>query len=659
MEKTKVKAFWILGTVLFILLIGLIFWGCSQGNARSAQKKMIILGFDGVDPSILQKKMDEGLLPNFSELARKGDFKPLGTSMPPQSPVAWSNFITGMNPGGHGIYDFIHRDLTSLLPVPSTTRTEAPRHTLSLGNWRIPLSAGKVELLRKGKAFWEILEAHHIPTTVFRVPANFPPVESEGESLSGMGTPDILGSNGTFSYYTDDPPENYKEISGGVIYPVQLWNHRFEANLVGPQNSFRKDAQSAKIKFTVWRDPENKAVKISLQDYQLLLKEKEWSDWLKVKFELLPGLASVSGICRIYVKEVHPHIRLYVTPINIDPSQPAMPISTPQDYSQEVFEQCGFYYTQGMPEDTKALSWGVFNYEDFKKQSGMVLDESLVLFDYVLNQFQEGLLFYYLSSTDQQMHIFWNMTDPDHPSYDPEVAERYKGVMDHVYESADRLVGKALARADSNTTVVVMSDHGFGPFYRAFNLNRWLEMEGFIKLKDEKLRTTSHYFQNVDWIRTQAYGIGFNGLYLNMRGREAEGSVLPAEREALLQDLTRRLMNLRDPKDGKAIVKRVYRREEIYSGANMDNAPDLIIGYDRGYRASWETAIGNFTEEWISDNMDPWSGTHLNAAELVPGIVLSNKAIRSARPRLVDMAPTILNEFGIAKEDEMVGTSIF
>lgn len=646
---------------MLLLLMQMAFLsGCQEGSAVPLKKKVIVIGFDGMDPQLLSRYMQQGRLPNFAKLAKTGDFKPLGTSIPPQSPVAWSNFITGMNPGGHGIFDFIHRDPATMLPISSTSKTEGSSRTIKIGKWVIPLSAGKVKNMRQGEAFWTILENHEVPTTVFRVPANFPPIESKGKTLSGMGTPDLLGTFGTFSFYTDDPPPNRDDISGGVVYPVEVVNNAFEAKLVGPKNAFLEGEPDATIPFKVWRDPEFAVAKITVQDHQVLLKEKEWSDWIQVKFDLLPvGLQSITGICRFYLKAVRPKFELYVTPINIDPSNPALPVSTPDEYVEELHHDCGYFYTQGMPEDTKALSWGVFDYADFHSQSENVLQERLRLFDRVFEQFEDGLLFFYFSSTDLNGHMFYSMIDPKHPAFDPEKAAEFSDVLASIYERADKVVGKVLERADRNTTVIIMSDHGFASFRRAVHLNTWLKNEGYITLIDESKQAESEYFLNVEWTRTQVYGLGFNGLYVNLRGREANGFVSSREKEALLAEITEKLLALRDPQNGEKIVDRVYRSNEVYSGKNLEDGPDLIIGYNRGYRASWETTIGNFPLEWIEDNLDPWSGDHCMAAELVPGIILSNQKIKAASPKLYDLVPTILAEFGLEKNADMVGQAIF
>jgi Uncharacterized conserved protein len=252
------------GISLSSLVIGLAFStlfvnGCgeSKSSSEGTEKKVLVLGFDGMDPKILGNLVQEGKLPSFEHLIKTGDFKPLGTSVPPQSPVAWSDFISGMNPGGHGIFDFIHRDPETMIPYLSTSKTESPEKTITIGSWIIPLSSGKVTLLRHGKAFWEYLEQEGVPTTVFRVPANFPTVESDMPvyQLSGMGTPDIQGTYGTFSFYTDEPIDKYEGISGGEAFPIRVVNDQFQAKLPGPRNTLRKDSPHTFVDFEVFVDP--------------------------------------------------------------------------------------------------------------------------------------------------------------------------------------------------------------------------------------------------------------------------------------------------------------------------------------------------------------------------------------------------------------------
>jgi len=633
--------------------------GCRSGDspeagAASGEKKVIVIGFDGMDPKILSRLMEEGKLPNFKKLAEEGDFKELGTSMPPQSPVAWSDFITGMNPGGHGIFDFIHREPGTMFPYLSTSRAEPPEKTVTVGKWVIPLSSGKVSLLRRGKAFWEYLTDEGIKSTVFRVPANFPTVEDGARQLSGMGTPDMQGTYGTYSYYTDEKIDRGIKLSGGKAFRAKVRANRVAASLPGPPNTFLNDAPQSKVDFVVYIDPENPVAKIDIQGKEIILKEGEWSDWVKIDYEMVPYLQSASGIVRFYLKEIRPGFKLYVTPVNIDPSAPALPISSPEDYSEDIAEEIGLYYTQGIPEDSKALSENILADGEFLQQTDIVFGEETDMLELELGRFHSGLLFFYIGRVDQLSHMFWRTMDPKHPAYEP--SSEMRAVIENAYVEMDAVLGRVLGVVDDNTTLIVLSDHGFAPFYRAFNLNSWLAREGYVTLTDD---TESEFFQNVDWKGTKAYGVGFNGLYLNMKGREAGGIVTEEERDALLGEITEKLLDVKDPKNGKQVITKIYRAEDIYSGPFLEDAPDLVIGYNSGYRASWETVLGSFPKEIMRDNKQKWSGDHLIEADLVPGILLSNKKIAAEHPTLRDLAPTILGEFGIGKQEGMTGSSVF
>ncbi len=653
------RGFCLIGVLLLLLVTIAGLWSC-QGGKRSLSKRVLVIGFDGMDPKILSRLIEEGKVPSFEKLNNIGDFLPLYSSIPPQSPVAWANFITGMNPGGHGIFDFIHREPESYLPFLSTSRTEPPKRTIKLGSLILPLSGGKVELLRQGRAFWQVLEEYDIPATIFRVPSNFPPAKTKQRTISGMGTPDVLGTYGTFSFYTEQPKELREDISGGAVFPVEVVDNVVKAQLVGPPNTFKEDNPTAVVDFTVYIDPENRMAKIVVQDEEVILKEGEWSQWVRVKFRMVRLLTSLRGICRFYLKETRPVFKLYVTPINLDPKDPAMPISTPKSYSKELCRRLGYFYTQGMPEDTKALDQGVLDDGEFLQQAEIVLEERMRMFNYELERFRSGLLFFYFSTLDQGTHTFWRLMDPKHPSYDPQLVAKYGNVVETLYLKMDEALGMALGYVDENTTLIVMSDHGFAPFYRGFQLNTWLKENGYVALVDEWRQGETEFFMNTDWDNTRAYALGFNGLYINQAGREGYGIVSPGEeKEALLEELAERLTQVRDPQTGLQVISHVYRADEVYQGEAMKYAPDLIIGYNWGYRASNETALGQFPRELFRDNTDKWSGDHCIDYVWIPGIILSNKKIIYRQPALYDIAPTILAEFGIPVPKEMVGRPIF
>jgi predicted AlkP superfamily phosphohydrolase/phosphomutase len=624
---------------------------------------MIILGIDGLDPDLLTKFMAEGKMPNFARLAAQGSFRRLTTSIPPQSPVAWSNMITGMNAGGHGVFDFIHRDPKTLQLYFSTSKVEGPKHSLHIGSWVIPLGGGTAEQLRHGKAFWEILDEHGVPNYVYRIPANFPPIVAKGKTLSGMGTPDLRGTYGTFTFYTDDPTAAVGALEGGEIVQVEVKNNRVATNLIGPDNTFRKNSPPSTEPFTVDVDPLEAVARIGVQDQQFVLKEGEWSGWVPVEFRLMPAfgnwIGSVKGICRFYLKQAHPRFQLYVSPINIDPENPALPISTPSGYSRDLAKQIGEFHTQGIAEDTKALTAGVLDDKEFLEQSHTVLAEHRRAFDAEFPKFHEGLFFFYFSSLDLNGHMLWRLTDPQSPAYDAASAAQNGTALEEFYEQMDQVLGEVMPEVDENTTLLVLSDHGFAPFRRSFNLNTWLLNNGYITRKAGASADSSEPFADVDWSRTRAYGLGINGLYLNVRGREREGIVDPAEADALLREIRQKLLEVRDPKDGSQVITRVDLASEVYQGPYVRTGPDALVGYNRGYRSGWKTILGAFPADELEDNTNPWSGDHCMDFTKVPGVLLSNRKIEAQAPALTDMTPTILSEFGIAKTKDMMGQSVF
>jgi len=629
-------------------------------GGKSAAKKVIVLGFDGMDPRLVTMWMNEGKLPAFKKLAGQGGFKPLGTSIPPQSPVAWSNFITGMDPGGHGIFDFIHRDPKTYVPVFSASETAEATKTFRLGKYVLPVKGGDVRNMIRGRAFWQILEDHGIPATVFKMPANYPPLPTKQKALSGMGTPDLIGSYGTCSYYTTEPQDINEDIGGVRTQQVFVVDNRVDAQLLGPKNTFLKDRPDAVIDFTVHVDPRNPVAKVVLQGQEFLLNEHEWSGWKRVRFPLMPT-KSVSGICLFHLKQIRPQFKLYVSAINIDPADPALPISTPGSYAEELARKFGPFFTKGLPADTSALENDVLDEAEFLRQDDLILAESKAILEYELGRFDSGLLFYYISSTDQRQHMFWRLFDDKHPAYHATLAKTFGNVIEKTYGEADRILDHVLGRVDKDTVVVVMSDHGFNPFYQGFNPNTWLRQNGYLRLRNEfREEDLDLAFAGTDWTRTKAYGLGLNGLYVNRVGREAEGIVAAgAENDDLVREIARKLEAFKDPKSGENVLLRAYIAKDIYSGSQLGHAPDIVLGFNRGFRISNKSPLGRVPKDVLEVNTLKWSGDHMGAAEVIPGIVLANRPIAAVSPALFDVTATILDIYGIERPREMRGKTIF
>jgi len=627
------------------------------GNKDTAHK-VIVLGLDGLDPHLIEVWMNQGKLPAMQKLREMGSFSRLGTSNPPQSPVAWSNFTTGMNPGGHGLYDFLHRIPESYTIIASGAATSESSRTFSLGKYELPLSGGGITNTRQGRAFWQILEDHDIPATIFKMPANYPPVETKQRTLSGLNTTDLLGTPGIFNYYTTAASEINEDLGGGRVHEVYVIGNRVESSIPGPVNAFRKDRVESKVDFKVFLDPEHAVAKIVIQDEEFILKEGEWSGWKHIRFNLMPT-QSISGICQFYLKQVRPDFKLYVSPTNIDPGDPALPISTPNSYAKELERRFGPFYTQGLPADTKALSNNILDDGEFLAQDDIVLQERLKMYDYELDRFDSGLLFYYLSSADQRQHMLWRHIDKSSPLHDDLLASEYGGEIEKIYRIADSLVDKALQKADKNTTVLVLSDHGFAPFRHSFNLNTWLKESGYISLIDPWKQGDQIMFLNTDWSKSRAYSIGLNSIYINQRGREGEGIVIPgAEKRNLIREIARRLEEYKDPKTGENPVLHAYPASDVYSGSAVDGGPDIVAGFNRGWRISWASPMGRMPKEIALDNTEKWSGDHCASPAVVPGVFFSNRQLTSSTPALYDLTASILNIFGIPVPDNMVGKPI-
>ncbi len=668
--------FTVVSALLPLVACALVFVpSCAREQQASSPKpKVIVIGFDGMDPRLCKRLMDAGQLPNLDRMRQAGGFKPLGTTIPPQSPVAWASFITGANPGVHGIFDFIHRDPTKqCAPYYAAAETtegeggwEVGEHKIPLTFWPFNHEPPKTLLRRGGTPFWDYLDNAGVPVWIYDIPANYPPSPSKHghvHCLAGMGVPDLLGGYGTYQFFSEDTLVSKSE-GGGLRTPLVFSGDRATIRLVGPENTVLQHPTATHVELEVFRHPTDAAARIDWQGRTVVLNEGEWSDWQRVEFEMempqfLPN-RSVPGICRFYLQEVRPNFRLYVTPINIDPTDPAgQKISEPKDFVTEIAEELGPFPTAGFQEDHKALSNRVFDDAEYKRQADYVLTERLSLHDFAFDRYDDGLLFFYFSSTDVQAHMFWWDSDEKHPVRSAEDAKKYNQVIIDLYRQMDGVVGEIVDRYGDDATILVMSDHGFCNFRRQFNVNTWLRENGYVKPDDCRSLINPARRPLVDWRQTRAYGFGLNGLYINLQGREKFGIVAEADRDTLLDEISDKLLAVRDPVDGQPVVATVYRSDEVYSGPLASTAPDLIIGYHRGYRASWSTTLGNVSKSVLSDNKSAWSADHCIAAEQVPGVIFSNKPIRKLDPSLIDVAPTILESLGVAPPSSMEGRSLF
>jgi len=620
-------------------------------------KRLIVVGLDGQDPQITERFMKEGKLPNFAKLAEMGCYRRLRTTFPSLSPTAWSSFATGTDPAKHNIFDFLGRDTRTYLPVLSSAHIGDVERFLKIGKYRIPLKKPELRLLRKSKPSWTILGEHEIWSTVLRVPITFPPEQFHGAQLSAMCTPDLLGSQGTFFLYTTRPAETkFKE--GGIRVALPAGGERFETSVKGPENAFLHSKPPLEVPMSIVLDRAARQARVQLDGTAVDLKEKELSDWITLSFKAAPGI-KVSANCRMMVTEMGEHFSLYMTPLNIDPENPAMPISHPSYYATYLAKRIGPYCTLGLAEDTWALNEGVIDDATFLKQAYDIDREREQMFFVALDRLRKGTLTCVFDGVDRIQHMFWRYFEKGHPAARGAGANGHADAIERIYRHSDELVGKVMGRLRKGDLMMVVSDHGFASFRRGVNLNAWLLSKGWLALK-EGGDGTAEWLRDVDWSRTRAYALGLTGMFLNIEGREAKGIVKPGDEAARVKaEIMAALKGLRDTGTGETAVNEAFDTAKLYSGPYLPNAPDLIIGFNAGYRTSWDGATGVVSGPVFEDNTKAWSGDHCIDPRLVPGVFFASRKIDRKDPSLVDIAPTVLRLFGLDPPAHMDGKPLY
>ncbi|MBU0979999.1 MAG: alkaline phosphatase family protein [Nanoarchaeota archaeon] len=596
-------------------------------------KKVLVIGIDGMDPGITKQLMEEGRLPNFQRLAENGSFINLNTSYPPHSPVAWTTLATGTNPGKHNVFDFIRRQPGSYLPE------------LSLAKSASGIGGTNYESYVMSDPFWRITTKNKIPTTVIRWPVTFPPEKVKGNLLSGLGVPDIKGFLSGYTYYTANELTTKDKALKKIIKVEQ--GEIIKTDLFGPKR--RKDGEIIDVISPMEIRLTENSADIEVGGKSHTIKPGEWSDWIRVGFKA--GFRTAYGIFRAYLISLEP-FEMYITTIQIDPVNPITDISFPDAYSRQLVEEIGLYYTLGMPEETDGLVDGKISDEVFLQQISQIEEERLKMFWKEFEAFKQrekGLLAFVFDASDRVQHVFWDekVLEESTPGIDINPAvEKY-------WERKDEFLGKVLDQIDEATLLLVLSDHGFTSFERSVSLNTWLVQEGFMKAEIDE---DAIFFETVDWSQTQAYALGFNSIYINQKGREPEGIV--QNKELVIQKIIAKLEGLKDEKTRQKVVNRAYPASEVWSGPYMKNGPDIIVGFNPGYRASWQTAVGKFSKEVIEDNDKAWDGDHLVDPKFVPGVLFSNQELKTDTAGQTDIAPTVLDALGLPIPEEMEGQSL-
>jgi predicted AlkP superfamily phosphohydrolase/phosphomutase len=612
---------------------------------RPQQGRVVILGFDGVDPDWLERWVKAGKLPTLAKLsaAHGGKaYKPLRSTNPPQSPVAWTTFATGTEPGEHGIYDFIARALGSdalpVLPTIATTSFEVQ-------------AAGPpvARNLRTGEPFWQLLGNAGVRVVALHVPYSFPPDPMrDGRMLSGLGVPDLRETNSTFTYAGTEVSEDQvaHPPGGGAMVRLKLEGGVARFDLEGPSVP---GGDGARMKLAVELTPDAAAATAALRvdGKSAVLTVGKPSDWLELGF--VHEGTRVVGIARFLLLETGKRTRLFVTPINMHPRQPYSPISYPGALSGQIADELkGLYKTVGWDHDTSALNAEVIDEAAFLEDVDTTERQRVQMLQQRLDKDDWDLLIWVSTATDRVAHMFYRLTDPEHPRYEPALAARHGNAIEAEYVRMDATVAAVLPKLRAEDTLLILSDHGFHGYNRGLHVNQWLRAQGLLALKNGAQSSSRDFFQDVEWSQTKAYALGTGQVYLNRQGREAGGVVSEQDAPAIVRQIRDGLLALRDTERKDAqVVREVYIGEQAFRGARERDRPDLQVAFAEGYRTSWETILGGVPAGTFADNTKKWSGDHA-ASDVADtdGILIANVPIAGERPAIVDIAPTVLKLFG-------------
>jgi len=688
-------------------------------SLSAAEQKVIVLGFDGVDARYTEKWMNEGKLPNMARLRAAGTFRPLLPTTPAQTPVSWSTFSTGIDPGRTGIFDFLRRNPKNYLPVfAAFDETKEPLFLgdknpfaaafivfLVLALIAIPLKRVRWLILgiaivagggaffaakkyipetrpgvinrRQGIPFWEVAAKAGKKSMIVHVPVTFPATDfDDGNMLSGLGVPDVSGRVGKPFYFTSELDFHRGGGTGAnefSIEVVQLVDNKgvIPTQIQGPPNKLFKEPPYISIPMTITVAQDRQSITIEESGQKVTLKTGEWSGWTDFVFPFNP-LIKLRGISRFHLISVAPEVRLYLSPINFDPRNlpPGFRISTPSKWAPEVAKNYGLYKTLGWQIDTWAISEGFADEQMFWDDMNFTVAQNRKMFDAFLEG-DKDLMVQCFEFPDRVGHVFWRLMDTQHPAYDSVLAAKWGDALLRSYQLMDGIVGDAMAAAEKHhATLIVLSDHGFASFRKSVNYDTWLVMNGYMTLKTgvqvkernvEMLFDQGQFWENVDWSKTRAYAMGLGEIYINMKGRESQGIVNAGpETEALKAELQQRLVQFTDPENGEHPVRRVLAREKIYKQFDPNMIPDLFVTNNDGYRVSWQTALGGIPKNLLEPNKQVWSGDHCSVdPEIVKGIFFINRKLATNRaPYIADVYPTVLGTLGVKAPYQLDGVEL-
>jgi predicted AlkP superfamily phosphohydrolase/phosphomutase len=655
---------------------------CSGSTpATQYSQKLVIIGFDGMDPDLVRQWIDAGKLPTFKKLTEQGGLYPLSTTHSPESPTAWASFATGVNAGKHNIYDFLVRDTNTYFPDLGMVRRVPPKFLFNY----IPTSKPQIISTRGGTSFWVTAGNAGVRSSILTVPVTFPPESVQhGELLSGLPLPDIRGTMGTFSFYATDL-SRYEEGStemGGILRRLVMDGDLARTELVGPPNPVVRQQLAAlrgrsgtpadadrkaiaeleaqadvRLPFTIRWNRQAKNAVVEINGESIPLEVGQTSRWIDLEFRI-NFLVRVHGMAQMLLMNADNELQLYISPVNWKPDNPPVPMSYPESFAGDLFKRLGYYRTLGWAEATWPLNEERMNEQQFMDDLQRAFDDRAQVILDRIDARKWDVLVGVIESTDRVQHMMWRLMDPKHPMYDAVIAQQHGDAIERIYRRADTFIAEVLEHLEPGTQLMIVSDHGFHSWRKAVNLNTWLVQEGYMAIAgqqpgEKKLEDlfggSGEFWENVDWSRTRAYAMGLGQVYFNLQGRESKGIVSPgAEARQLAEELSARLLTMVDPADGSKIIRSVYKRDDVYSGEFIGNAAELQVGMEDGYRVSWQTTLGGSPQGIVYDNMKKWSGDHGGYDfATTAGVLITNRPVNSQTPNIMDIAPTVLKFFGL------------
>lgn len=564
-------------------------------------RRVVVLGLDGLEPTRVERLIEQGRLPHLKTLQEKGSYQRLGTTLPPLSPVAWSSFSTGVNPGKHGIFGFVERDRSYNLRLTSAS---VEISNARLGPISLPWKVERPVFRRKSTSFWKLLAEAGVLTHVLRVPITWPPEKFPGFLLSAMGAPDLMGTQGTYTLFS---PES-RLLQHGQHSLLTREGSVLAGRIAGPKGRY----------LSLRLEPNA----IAIDGHRVALSSGECTPWLPLNFGAARGLAKFLKL---------DDSSLYMTPIQIDPARPATPISWPPLLSLTLSNLCGPFATCGLAEDTGAREDQVLSDQAFLDQAYSIHEERVGQFLHLLDRAREGCLLAVFDGPDRIQHMF--------------SADSQDGILDTMYERMDSLVGRTLEKVGDQGVLLVLSDHGFKPLRTLVDVNAWLREAGILLSAGRE----------VDWPQSQAAVYNLSGIRVNLVGRESQGQVTIQDSPALLDRIREGLLALRH--EGQQVFQDVFLSASVYQGPYLDRAPDLVLGFAPGFGIYKDASRGFVSDQVFHANTSAWSGDHCFHPKSVPGVLFCNRPLRQGA-HITDLSATILDLHGVARPSWMEGRSL-